>query len=271
MGEQPRLPAELEREIFETAASMYSHSIPRLLRVARRVLTWIEPLLFRVVRVQKQHRHLLDALLKKSPEFCCDAVRHLALLDPPAEYSMDEAIHLLQCCKRVTNLSFGGSFTPDPTLIPAVLGMRLRHLSVHLKHLTSDLTHPIFSSVTHLAIFDLEGNDQATLCAQIHTLPNLTHLSFFVHLPPANTVIAVLARCQGLEVFLVLSPNVDFARTVSPAFYLHDIRFVVGTYVDYWDDWEAGAKGIPDFWSRADDLVAARRLGQIEATRYWLR
>ncbi|KAJ6592524.1 hypothetical protein B0H19DRAFT_1364998 [Mycena capillaripes] len=44
----------------------------------------------------------------------------------------------------------------------------------------------------------------------------------------------------------------------------------MAVYENYIADWDTSAKGLPDMWSRADDLVARTRRGEIEATFYWL-
>ncbi|KAJ7131271.1 hypothetical protein C8R44DRAFT_850069, partial [Mycena epipterygia] len=75
-------PPEREREIFEIAALLYPGAIPILLRVARRVLVWIEPLLYRVVYVNGHPPYsdmahaLLRATTTKAPDFF-HVVRHL--------------------------------------------------------------------------------------------------------------------------------------------------------------------------------------------------
>jgi hypothetical protein len=40
MTEAFHLPLDIEREIFEITARLYPHTIPQLLRVARRILAW---------------------------------------------------------------------------------------------------------------------------------------------------------------------------------------------------------------------------------------
>ncbi|KAJ7928326.1 hypothetical protein B0H13DRAFT_2311607 [Mycena leptocephala] len=53
MHPNPAFPPDLEREIFGTTALMYPGEMPTLLRVARRVLIWIEPLLYRVTKQRR--------------------------------------------------------------------------------------------------------------------------------------------------------------------------------------------------------------------------
>ncbi|KAJ6516533.1 hypothetical protein C8R47DRAFT_1063238 [Mycena vitilis] len=59
-----RLPAELERYVFEQVALSRTVAIPRLLRVAQRVKIWIEPLLYRTIVVNTRSKRWL-------PFDCC--------------------------------------------------------------------------------------------------------------------------------------------------------------------------------------------------------
>ncbi|KAJ7095067.1 hypothetical protein C8R44DRAFT_813875 [Mycena epipterygia] len=47
----PRLPPELERLVFESAALSHATDIPNLILVAWRIKNWVEPLLYRAVLV----------------------------------------------------------------------------------------------------------------------------------------------------------------------------------------------------------------------------
>ncbi|KAJ7484164.1 hypothetical protein FB451DRAFT_1028462 [Mycena latifolia] len=100
------LPPELEREIFETTALLYPKTIPKLLRVARRVLLWkvdmldsvhvyaayrpyrIEPLLYNIIRIcpfdttsrADSGVQMLRRVDMKPAEFFANAVRHMDLI-----------------------------------------------------------------------------------------------------------------------------------------------------------------------------------------------
>ncbi|KAJ7043041.1 hypothetical protein C8F04DRAFT_1073469 [Mycena alexandri] len=269
MSAQPVLPPELEREVFEATALMYCHIIPILMRVARRIHIWIEPFLYRVVRAEYRTQAIIDVLLNKSPTFCHLAVRHLALLDGSQQFSRDDAVQLLALCKGVTNLALGNSFMADPILIPILAEMALLRLAVSVTDLGCDLSHPLFSSVTHLILFDREEEVLLPLCAEIPNLASLTHLCLFFDLPK-HGVVSVLAESSRLKLFLILwPPGTEFNRTKTP--HTEDIRFVVGIYGNgYWDQWVDGAHGLPDYWTRGDALIAQKRNGEIEAARYWL-
>ncbi|KAJ7923595.1 hypothetical protein B0H13DRAFT_1602381 [Mycena leptocephala] len=155
MSTEPVLPAELEREVFETAALIYPEIIPTLLRVARRVHIWIEPLLFRVLRVVSANRDMVLTLLNSRPPEFCHAVRHLGLEDG---CSLDEGRQLLSLCKNVINFSSNYFFT-HPTLLPILAEMRVEQLSLTLHELFGtepiDLIHTLFRSLTHLDTFGL--------------------------------------------------------------------------------------------------------------------
>ncbi|KAJ7167100.1 hypothetical protein C8R46DRAFT_1035057 [Mycena filopes] len=266
-------PAELEREIFETAATREPSSIPRLLLVAHRVHIWLEPLLYRVVSV-KQRGPIIQAILdsRKPPVFFQNAVRHLAF--PYGAVMGPEAQRILGLCTGVVNLACEEMYC-NPSLLRSLEGMYVQRLTVYVTRLFEnspvDFTHRAFSSVTHLDMFeDSEDDDLLHLLSLIPTCPVLTHLGVDYR-TPRNHVLDVLAKCPQLQLLIVLWPpwgphEYAAAKTAS----VLDVRFVIGTYDNFWAEWEAGARGFPDFWSRGDDFVARKRKGKIEATRYWM-
>ncbi|KAJ7830295.1 hypothetical protein B0H14DRAFT_1197785 [Mycena olivaceomarginata] len=277
MASEPAFPPELERELFETTALMHPRTIPVLLRVARRVLTWIEPLLYRIVRVnmanQSMVRVLVDAMKTKPPDFFRKAVRHLSIetLDAGG-CSAEDAKAFLHLCTRLTDLTIEYGLA-NPSLIPILKQMRLQRLGLELEELfghveSIDLTHPLFSSVTHLDIFSVRETAQAP--HGLSLLPALTHLCLSSELP-REEALRVLEECARLQQLLVLWPFFDADRyLLAQTPHAYDIRFVIGQYNDYWGEWEAGARGRGDFWTRGDDFVARKRKGEIEATCYWL-
>ncbi|KAJ7933442.1 hypothetical protein B0H13DRAFT_2262881 [Mycena leptocephala] len=265
------LPPELERELFETAAMMYPEEIPTLLRVARRILTWIELLLYRVAYLQNANPGVVRALLKptKPPEFFHKAVRHLAL--ESGHFSREDARRVLRLCKGVINLACDQSFT-DPELLPILAEMRVQRLSLSLTLLVGEpcLKHPLFASITLLDLFDIGGETVAKICAQIPTLPALTHLSVDFE-TPRTVLMRLLEESSRLGLLLILWPSfhANLYRAAQIP-HVYDVRFVIGQYHNYWASWEACAKGLPNLWSLGDDFVARKRRGEIEATCYWL-
>ncbi|KAJ7611486.1 hypothetical protein DFH06DRAFT_1244232 [Mycena polygramma] len=277
--DDPVFPRELEREIFETMALMHPGKIPTLLRVARRVLFWIEPLLFRVISVTPENSEIVPALLKamdcKPPAFF-HGVRHIML---PVEYSDDkftreDSQRLLKLCNRPISFAcdFDDTYT-GPNLLPILAELRPQRLLVRPRFLFGttvlDLQHrPLFHSVTHLDLIGLTG--VGDVLGQVPTLTTLTHLSVS-HASARRRALAVLGKCPHLMLLLfkVIStaPRAEREEYIP---HVYDVRFVIGTYPSRWTDWQAGAKGLPDSWVQADDFVARKRRGEIEATRYWM-
>ncbi|KAF7336237.1 hypothetical protein MVEN_02171600 [Mycena venus] len=253
---------------------MHPGTIPALLRVARRVLIWIEPLLFRVIRLSQENspmvRALLDAMESKPPEFFHNSVRHLAL-ELDWDCSEDEGRQLLALCKGVSNFGSSYGFT-DPVLLPFLAEMRIQRLSLTLSELfgpgSIDLTHSLFRSVTHLDMFGLEG--VVEVFPDVPLLPVLTHLCLDSNIQ-REILLNLLAELPRLKLLLVQwQPEekdlYELARTPRA----YDVRFVIGLCYDYWADWEAGARGLSDPWAQGDDFVARKRKHEIEATCYWL-
>ncbi|KAF7340279.1 Tyrosinase central domain-containing protein [Mycena venus] len=268
MASEPFFPAELEREIFETTASMHPSAIPTVLRVARRVLIWIEPLLYRVVCSHKQPE-VLSATKSKPPAFFHDAVRHLLLDGVSTGWSVEEANDVLRLCTGVTNFAAIGKFS-NPSLLPILEGMKIQRLAACLEVLFGDpryidLCHRAFSSITHFDIFDEIVSGETTICCKIPMLPALTHLCLNNDVP-LNTVQGLLTDCPRLDVFVVLCPDYSWAKKTP----ISDMRFVVAFVRDYWNDWERGARGLPNFWSVADNFVTQKRRGLIDKDCYWI-
>ncbi|KAF7366157.1 Tyrosinase central domain-containing protein [Mycena venus] len=275
MDSEPLFPPEIEREIFETTALVHSGTIFALLRVARRVLIWIEPLLYRVIRVGHENssmvRALVDALASKPPEFVHHAVRHLGLDSIYSPCTASEGRQLLALCKGLVNFGSTNGFT-DPLLLPLLAEMHVQRLALNLVDLFGatpiDLAHPLFRSVTHFDIFGFDGIVE--VLPDVPLLPALTHLCVNSHIS-RQMLLNVLVDCPRLRLLLVQwhsqeRDSYDLAR----AHHEYDARFVIGLYGDYWAEWEAGARGLPDQWTQGDDFIARKRNGEIEATRYWL-
>ncbi|KAJ7132704.1 hypothetical protein C8R46DRAFT_1140603 [Mycena filopes] len=275
MDDHPLFPLDLEREIFETTAILHPATRTTLLRVARRVHTWIEPFLYRVVvaedadNPETQRADLVPILLNRPAELSRLAVRHLAILVEPGTPSAEDALRLLKCCDGVTDLALGGSFRADSGLLPLLSELHLRRLAVRVQELGGpDLTHPLFASLTHLILFDDDESHLRSLAPQIPTLSALTHLTAFFSLGQ-DEILPVLGDCSHLQLFLVLY-GTDSMYATAKLFSHHDPRFVIGMYYDYWGQWEAGARGFSDLWSRGDDFLAQKRRGEIEDGRFWL-
>jgi hypothetical protein len=96
-------------------------------------------------------------------------------------------------------------------------------------------------------------------------MPALTHLCLNNNVP-WDVIQTVLVECKKLDILANIwdSDFSDRARERAQDVCVDDVRFVVGLYTDYLADWEAGARGRPNVWTKADDFVARKRRGEIE-------
>ncbi|KAJ7429809.1 hypothetical protein B0H11DRAFT_2300148 [Mycena galericulata] len=171
----PTLPPEIEREIFEWTAISYPSAIPALLRVSLRVQLWVEPYLYRVVKVYPEPPYSVmeNAILRPTPKskpasFYREAVRHLYLC-----HRMYWSSEVLQVCTKTRSLEAVWS---SPALVPILLQMNLRELGLSLEDLFGGREYPLFDSITHLDVFDIIIHDDAKISPYIASLPSLTHL-----------------------------------------------------------------------------------------------
>ncbi|KAJ7443153.1 hypothetical protein FB451DRAFT_95501, partial [Mycena latifolia] len=273
MVTRPAFPPELEREIFEITALVHPGTIPTLLRVARRVHIWIEPFQYRTVSVggtspfSDMGHAILRATRSKPASFFHNAVRHL-FLDTSASWTLDEAVEVLKVCTGLEEFASYGNFL-DPTLLPILGELPLRRLSTDLYRLfdgyeSIDLTHPVFTSLTHLEILDPLYDDDTQMIAYLSALPALTHLRLSDNVPWKH-VATLLADCPRLLVLISVFPimkapwAVQRART-SP---IHDPRFVITIYRIRPSSWEIYQRS-PSTWSLAEDFVTLRRRRAID-------
>ncbi|KAJ6598390.1 hypothetical protein DFH09DRAFT_1394599 [Mycena vulgaris] len=270
----PVLPVELEREIFETTALLHRNTIPVLLRVARRVLIWIEPLLYTVLSMYEEEmaKAVQRAMRVKLPSFFRDNVRHL-WLNPSLSMSDEELYDLLRLCPRLVSLACFGDFS-SPVLLPILQGMsEVRRWSGSLDCLFGsraaiDLGNPFFRTVTHMNIVGALAMDNSDLqmCGGLAAMPALTHLCQSAALWYGDFLRHVLDQCSHLQLVVnfLHTPDIEVARRIAASPPVADVRFVVYVCDNYWDDWYTGTRGGNDFWAAADAFVARKRRGEIE-------
>ncbi|KAJ7195759.1 hypothetical protein GGX14DRAFT_376659 [Mycena pura] len=275
MAGEPFLPIELEREIFEISAIRHPEIAPVLLRVARRVFIWIEPLLYRVMRVGKSRRRaaaFLKATKTKPPAFFAASVRALCF-DNYCDWSVDEARNVLKLCRGVTNFAATDRFY-TPAMLPVLATMRIQRLDVCLAALfgsfeATHFTHPLFSRITHLTMGERLSSVEEHIYANLRTLPALTHLCLHSVVSPTTcTLELLLTDCVRLELLVVLWEQLSIVSATRMAANtpLRDVRLVVGVYSHCWVDWNTGAAGLPNLWTRAENVVAQRRGGELDGT-----
>ncbi|KAJ7444653.1 hypothetical protein B0H11DRAFT_1880658 [Mycena galericulata] len=262
----PFLPPELEREIFELSAYLHPESAPKLLLVAPRVLTWIEPLMYRVISIEEDSAPVLHVLRFKPPQFLDKNVQHL-LLDSVTDDAVEE---ILSACTRVRSLVLLPS---SPSVLSAVLRLRPQKLAIDLDSLFGgtdlvDFSLPLFTTITHLDMFDVLSEFIGPW-PNLALLPALTHLAILAR-TPFDVKIQVLRNCPRVEVLVSMHTRPESVEELT---FAEDARFVsmILPTSDYKTDWDSGANGGIDFWARADKFVSMKRRGQIKPnSRHWI-
>ncbi|KAF7293759.1 hypothetical protein HMN09_01171200 [Mycena chlorophos] len=140
-NDEPRLPPELEREVFETAAVRHRSMTSTLMRIARRVHDWMKPLLYDILAF-KQPSMQTDTFLQaiaSDPTFAARSVRHIffeAQHDPGLD-PLEIGLKVLQQCTGVVR--FGTTYTFTGRRVLDALGNlpNLRYLTAELSSLLS--------------------------------------------------------------------------------------------------------------------------------------
>ncbi|KAJ7053570.1 hypothetical protein C8F01DRAFT_1260550 [Mycena amicta] len=300
--DEPRLPRELEREIFYTAALLHPYAIPTLLRVARRVLIWVEPLLYRTLEFGNRPYHVsqLNAASTKPPEFLARAVRCLVLY---GRHDYTAAHGILSFCTGVTGLAVvPGPFVQN--LLPVLSTMPIQRFAGYLSQIM-DVTqesppeaiaaHPQLRRLTHLDLFDplsISPHAEPAIIGILPSLPSLTHLvinrgpqfvphidaisslPFLTHLAingpigSINTMCEWLERilktCRSLRILVLLAfSRLDVARASRDIpESVRDPRLVLSSY----ESWFESVLDGPNYWTVVEDFVARKRRGEVDAS-----
>ncbi|KAF7303005.1 hypothetical protein MKEN_01263400 [Mycena kentingensis (nom. inval.)] len=266
MMTDPTLPLELEREIFLLAAMLFPHMRYTLLFVARRVLAWIEPLLYHTLAHDGfngvTEAHVVARL--RTPDFLAKVVRRLSLANGDTNN--------LGFYPGITHLALG-YLGFDSHLIRHFRTLQhLRCLVVHSNLIAPAAygldfatlhTLPPFQNLTHLMIF-LRFDEMAILC---RTLPKLTHLALNLEgLPCKWTHLEDLLSCPQLKLFAVVD-RVK-ARSAGQPTSLEETMSMVPLKVTdprlvftHWRKWDEGATGDESFWTVAEKFLEAKARG----------
>ncbi|KAF7311687.1 hypothetical protein MIND_00178500 [Mycena indigotica] len=286
-------PPELEREIFDTAAILHQPTIPKLLRVAHRVYTWLVPVLYRQMNLQYDRQ--LQGFLGVA-QTCPALLQHVREIVLPTGYPPETTAKVfdgLRFCHKL-----GGLAMLHSHLIREVVANGLAlppRLSTHLEDLFQQDTaehgappqiqvgtHHLetllaFRFVTHLDWFDdltaYKSDDDEEHARQfIIQLPALTHLAV-VPFSAENYVDDLAARLPRLHVLVIVWSLSGYLRRRSndPVFRIafRDSRVVCSVY----DKWYEGMTNgyLPTFWDLAEELVEGKANGTVSETEFWAR
>ncbi|KAJ7129890.1 hypothetical protein C8R43DRAFT_1208680 [Mycena crocata] len=267
------LPIELEREVFELAALLHPDSMPVLLLVAQRVRIWIEPLMHQVLSIhpvlqkylyRRSLKEISNMIRAKPASFFHERVRHICFArtsDP------QDIANILAVCTGTVNIAFFNAELGD-SLLSVLATLPLQRLSAVLGDLfypsAPGLQHSLFANITHLDILDWHDGGWNKWDG-LAGLPRLTHLSFNDDI--SNSVCqGALDECMTLKVLVIVWSSREVLETdpYDRAELAMDPRFAMIVVSKYLEDWEMGARGGEDFWSRTDDFVRNRRAGVVK-------
>ncbi|KAF7351438.1 hypothetical protein MSAN_01575800 [Mycena sanguinolenta] len=270
----PDLPLELERAIFELAASTDVATALRLTIVARRVREWVEPILYSTVvahapkprpvprrRVKNPSKAppprkvpispFMRIIALKPASFFARHVKslHIAYLGEP------ELVTLLSTCTGISELGWWGT-TLAPSVVAAFGSITLRRLSVDTSF-NFGQTKPTlgtFATITHLDLIFREYG--YPVLPPAHYFPALTHLSvaYDVVVPPSwcDDIFNSFLR---LRILLLFCDSL-FEEEASGSRELHaDLRVVVmqlpaRAWTTPW---------VHDAWALAESIVREQR------------
>ncbi|KAJ7136372.1 hypothetical protein C8R43DRAFT_1132526 [Mycena crocata] len=275
------LPFELERQIFELAARNRPVSIPTLMQVAWRVKTWVEPMLYRTMVVLNSYKLPADGHLSVDKDTFVNLTRTkaaelLTVQNLLLDYVGDEK-SILRACPAVKHLWMRRdlhSERSDSSNLLSLLGelplSRLHcNIATLFRPLTSlpqiDFTHPVFAHITHLEITDSFFGETWMGLALV---PNLTHLAFS-RMHSIGLWLPLLRVCTSLRALVVLTSSHnrlvghqdEQKLAMDPRFVVMEIQYLVA-------DWQVGAHGGADYWTRAETFIAKRRAREIDPLMY---
>ncbi|TFK62858.1 hypothetical protein BDN72DRAFT_964290 [Pluteus cervinus] len=267
----PRLPPEIEYEIFVMAFECGGKDRTALLRIAKRVRNWLIPLIYSAIVVGFNFKAgpTLSALQKYGHH-----VQHIFAYRYPSE---NEQSALFMYCPNIWNLGFWCS----GSLSEAVYKLKgLRRLALDVLGTFAPLREegaddavpssvPIdtqrkawFSNITHLVVWEIPTVASST---PLDRLPNLTHfmilsstrLDVLQHIlqsyPKLKVVVWLSVHVTDENKVFVLDPHSDDAPKI-------DDKRLITMDARFPDNWMKAAKGEleKDLWVVAERTVEER-------------
>ncbi|KAJ7480095.1 hypothetical protein B0H11DRAFT_1725478 [Mycena galericulata] len=243
---EPRLPLDLERTIFEMTARGDPSTALRIILVAHRCRSWIEPILYRsvVIRQSSWNLPLFLRTLESKPAHFAKLIKAIRI-DPYIILNEPAVCRILSICTGIVHLvdlSYG--CTPFSVLSP----LRLERMCISLDVVdglaeSAYFRHPAFAHLTHLQVLDSSKKWSQIPFAD---LPSLTHLAlqnYITEIRSANVPIlqAILTSCLRLEVLVVYIPlcRPEVQNAQSTKLVVDDPRLVIlsRTFNSIYDLW----------------------------------
>ncbi|PPQ72983.1 hypothetical protein CVT24_000296 [Panaeolus cyanescens] len=262
------LPLELQREIFVAAADLHPGSALRLVLVARKVYSWIQPLIYETVVLGTTDTALFLRTMDTLPiDFLALHVRNLCL---SVSVGARDALKILRTCTAVEDLAFwinGLDTRHLGLLVSAINNLALQRLSIEVMHFRR-LLHDIptgsarwIDNLTHLDLI-FWTHENSPLIPHLDRLPLLTHLSLrLLHSHVDEEAIHVVLRaCRHLRIMVLFDASEMLEETVWHA----DPRVVYLAYpLTPVREWEEQVKrSLNNTWALAEELVRRHAIEQ---------
>ncbi|KAJ7751748.1 hypothetical protein DFH07DRAFT_774650 [Mycena maculata] len=283
----PILPPELEKEIFQIAASSGPLSIPRLMLVAWRVKTWVEPMLYRVLVIlggtggPRGLNGMRGYPFEDDEEFSriqsiptsilTESVRHLFLSgmpDPVTEF-------ILSASSGVEDFFYLNFQQHNPSILDVLGRLSLKRLycgistDIFESVAQVDFSHALFSHITHLELFDQLDVDDTDIWSNLALIPHLTHLA--LNCLSVSLALTLLETCNLLRVLVFMRSSFDDDDESELGKLARDSRFVQTDCAEFIKDWQMGALTGIDYWSRAEDFIMKRMSGEVDRFQYVMK
>ncbi|KAJ7256915.1 hypothetical protein C8J57DRAFT_1343335 [Mycena rebaudengoi] len=242
----PAFPTDLEREIFELAANCHPETMLSLMLVAHRVHQWIEPLLYRFLVIDLSFRPTIatSAVCLQEPTRWAKHVQVVLVMFPAPVLQ-----RILPICTAIRKLAL---YDVRSSVLPVIKELQLRELLF-------DPTLPMFRELTHLRVHNITEDCSFT------QFPALTHLSFNAQNAGGALLASTLAHCSKIRVLVGIlwsQWNIELWDQSTD-----DLRLVLMCTTrkdEVIADWQAGARGESDMWTRAEIFIAKRRRGETQ-------
>ncbi|TFK73864.1 hypothetical protein BDN72DRAFT_956199 [Pluteus cervinus] len=256
--EGPRLPPELEKEIFTLSFSESLHqkiNPGNLFLVSKRVFDWLMPLYWDVVMAHTAADGWPPTFSEQTLQLYGHHVHHFHTWE-------SSFVKLLTLCPNISDLAIWTSISEQD--VDYIIKLPITRLSIFIDDIrwgNADL-HEFCSKVTHLDISN--RMDWATNKIIPH-FPALTHLATFSAWVAGENIQSWFMHGSPLEaVILISSGSGDGLHLREAEDDDLDPRVVrVGFGRTYKVDWVEGAHGRMDMWEFADEVIKNRRLSSV--------
>ncbi|KAF9524413.1 hypothetical protein CPB83DRAFT_611928 [Crepidotus variabilis] len=284
---EPILPEELERKIFVLASRRGSDTAYTLIQVAKRVQTWIEPLLYQVFLINVGLSN--ESEIKSSPflprfEKVNDAkgadldglqrqakfVRHFMYTGDNVQY----IARMLSLCTSITDLAlwwrrWGPETKQTKLLVDFISNLQLEKLSIRATLPLGypecfSVDKPLAQSLTHFDLFGIDGSYWNNGWRLLLKFPLLTHLA----VAGRNIVLmieGVLNEMDSVQLLIDATGQLYYdayaSTLVSPPtrWYAEDPRFVSFEYPRPTAGWLKGTIGGDDLWAAGYEKQQRKR------------